>query len=108
MREAARRLHALGPRWVLVKGGHLEGDPVDLLFDGAAFVELKRPRVDTKNTHGTGCTLSAAIATFLGFGLSVPDAVAKARDAVQRAIEHSLPFGKGHGPVGHGAVSSEQ
>jgi hydroxymethylpyrimidine/phosphomethylpyrimidine kinase len=101
MREAARCICALGARWALVKGGHLDGDPVDVLSDGREFIELARPRVDTRHTHGTGCTFSAAIATFLGRGDGVPEAVAAARDAVQRAIEHGLPLGKGRGPVGN-------
>jgi len=103
-RELARRIHGLGPKWVLVKGGHLEGAPVDVLFDGRAFTEIERPRVPTRNTHGTGCTYASAIATLLGWGRGVPDAVATARDAVQRAIEQSLALGKGHGPVNHHAI----
>ena len=101
MREAARRIADMGPRWVLVKGGHLSGDPVDLLFDGTEFIELARPRVPTRNTHGTGCTYASAIATFLGHGCSVPDATARGRDAVQAALEHSLRLGHGRGPLDH-------
>lgn len=104
MREAARCIAGLGTRWVLVKGGHLSGEPVDLLFDGTDFIELARPRVSTENTHGSGCTYSAAIATYVGAGLSVPDAVARARDAVQVALEHSLALGNGHGPLDHHAM----
>jgi hydroxymethylpyrimidine/phosphomethylpyrimidine kinase len=104
MREAARRIADLGPRRVLVKGGHLSGEPVDLLYDGARFAEIARPRVDTVNTHGTGCTFSAAIATFLGRGEGVGQAVQKARDALQLALEHSLPLGRGHGPLDHRAM----
>ena len=96
-----------GAHWVLIKGGHLSGDPVDVLFDGAEFMELARPRVRTQNTHGTGCTYASAIATFLGHGCGVPDAVAKARDAVQVALEHSLPLGRGHGPLDHRAMFEE-
>ncbi len=104
MREAARRIAGLGPRWVVVKGGHLEGAPVDLLFDGSDFTELARPRVETPNTHGTGCTFASATATFLGHGESVPDAVRLAGEALQAAIEDSLPFGKGRGPLDHRAM----
>jgi hydroxymethylpyrimidine/phosphomethylpyrimidine kinase len=104
MHEAARRIAGMGPQWVLVKGGHLGGDPVDLLFNGAEFIELARPRVEGANTHGTGCTYASAIATFLGHGLSVPEAVEKARDAVQVALEHPLAFGRGHGPFDHSAM----
>jgi len=101
MREAARRIHALGPGHVLVKGGHLEGEPTDLLFDGSAFQAVTRPRVDTPNTHGTGCTYSAAIATGLARGMAVERAVEWARDALQQALEASLDIGKGCGPLGH-------
>ncbi len=111
MREAARRIHALGPGHVLVKGGHLEGEPTDLLFDGSAFQAVTRPRVDTPNTHGTGCTYSAAIATGLARGMAVERAVEWARDALQQALEASLDIGKGCGPLGHaqmGAVRAER
>ena len=104
MREAARRLHALGARWALVKGGHLAGEPVDVLFDGRDWREVRRPRVPTSNAHGTGCTYSAAIATGLGRGMGVPAAVEWARDAVQAGLVHSLSIGKGSGPLGHGAL----
>ncbi len=104
MREAARRIRALGPRWVLVKGGHLAGEPTDVLFDGDEFRDVTRPRVPTSNTHGTGCTYSAAIAACLGRGMSVPDAMERARDALQSALEHSLALGKGCGPLDHRAM----
>ena len=104
MKEAAKRIREMGSEWVLIKGGHLPGQPVDLLFDGSQFWEVARPRVETKNTHGTGCTFSAAIATELGRGRSVPQAVETARDALQAALENALPFGGGHGPLGQGAM----
>jgi hydroxymethylpyrimidine kinase/phosphomethylpyrimidine kinase len=104
MRDAARAVHDCGPEWVLIKGGHLEGAPVDVLYDGADFVEVSRPRVGTKNTHGTGCTYSAAIATFLAHGLGVPEAVDRARDALQAALLEALPIGRGKGPLGHAAM----
>ena len=104
MRDAARRIRDLGPDWVLMTGGHLTGDPVDLLFDGTDFVELRRPRVLTQNTHGTGCTYAAAIATGLAQGMTVPDAVARARDAVQAGLAASLAIGHGHGPLDHRAM----
>lgn len=100
-REAARRLHALGPRWVVVKGGHLAGEAVDLIFDGRDFDELRRPRVATRNTHGTGCTFSAAIAAQLARGLPVPQALEAAKDFIQWAIGHALPLGRGSGPTNH-------
>jgi hydroxymethylpyrimidine/phosphomethylpyrimidine kinase len=105
MREAARRIHALGPRYVLVKGGHLKGEPTDLLFDGGAFHAVTRPRVDTPNTHGTGCTYAAAIATGLARGMDVPQAVEWAREALQAALKASLDLGGGCGPLGHAAMA---
>jgi len=104
MKEAARRLHGFGCRWVLVKGGHLCGDPVDVLFDGHGFLEVRRPRVPTPNRHGTGCTYSAAIATGLAWGLAVPAAVEWARDAVQAGLQAALDVGRCSGPLGHGAL----
>jgi len=101
MREAARLLHDTGAEWVLIKGGHLPGTPIDVLFDGADFLEVVRSRVDTRNTHGTGCTYSAAIATGLARGMAVPAAVEWARDALQRAMQGSLALGAGCGPLNH-------
>lgn len=86
MREAARRLHALGPGWVLVTGGHLEGRPVDVLFDGSSVTELDAERVPVPPVHGTGCVLSAAIAAHLALGAGVPDAVARAKEHVTGVI----------------------
>ena len=106
MKEAARKMAQMGARWVLVKGGHLEDSPVDVLHDGRDFWEVARPRVRTRNTHGTGCTYSAAIATELGKGKDVPRAVEAARDALQAALERALPLGRGFGPVNHGAMFS--
>jgi hydroxymethylpyrimidine/phosphomethylpyrimidine kinase len=103
MREAARALRALGPRYVLIKGGHLPGDTaVDLLFDGSHFTELSGPRFDTQDTHGTGCALSAAIAARLAHGDDAPTAVRRAKDFVAGAIRHGLRIGKGFGPVNPG------
>ena len=104
LRAAARDLHALGARHVLVKGGHGSGDTlVDLLFDGARFVELATARIRTKNTHGTGCTLSSAIAALAPQRPGVEAAVREARDYVVAAIRHSdeLSVGSGHGPLHH-------
>ncbi len=104
MREAARALHALGPAWVLLKGGHLPGeDCTDLLYDGREFVEFPGRRIPTANTHGTGCTLSAAIAAGLAHGLAMPQAVADAKAYLTAAIAaaDSLDVGHGHGPVQH-------
>jgi len=101
MREAARALHALGPRAVVVKGGHLEGDAVDVLFDGHTMEELRVARIATRNTHGTGCTYSAAIAARLALGDGVRDAVRAAKAYVTEAIRGSYAVGRGHGPVDH-------
>jgi hydroxymethylpyrimidine/phosphomethylpyrimidine kinase len=97
--QAAQAVHALGPRWVLVTGGHLPGDPVDLLYDGSTARELRGPRVDTRNTHGTGCTLAAALAGFLATGEPVPVAAERAKELVRRALEGAYPLGAGPGPV---------
>jgi len=102
MDGAARALHALGPKWVLVKGGHLaDGDSVDVLYDGATFREFSAPRHDTKHTHGSGDTLAAAITSALAHGMDVPDAVAFGKWFVTDAVANSFPLGAGLGPVGH-------
>lgn len=99
MREAARILKDAGPRWVLVKGGHLDTDATDLLFDGSAFTELPAGRVATGNTHGSGCTLAAAIAAGVAWGDETQDAVRAAKAFVTGAIAHSYELGSGPGPV---------
>ena len=102
MREAARRLHALGPRWVVVKGGHMGGETVtDLLYDGTTFQSLDTPRIDTPHTHGTGCTFSAAMTACLAKGQSVPDAFAAAKRYTHAAIAAAPGLGHGHGPLNH-------
>ena len=102
LRKAAESVHALGPRWVLVKGGHLPGDAVDLLFDGEHATWFRSPRFDNRHTHGTGCTLASAIASYLAKGLDVPAAVGEAKRYVTGAIEHGFALGAGIGPVDHG------
>ena len=101
MREAARAIYALGPRHVIVKGGHSTGDPVDLYFDGQHFLEFTAERLQTSHTHGTGCTFSAAIAAFLAQGLPVEAAVAGAKRYITEAIRHAPGLGHGHGPLNH-------
>lgn len=101
MEEAARKIHAMGCRAVLVKGGHSEGDATDVLFDGGKFYYYTAKRIQTKNTHGTGCTFSAAIASNLALGLPVEKAVEKAKAYVTMVITHSLALGKGNGPTNH-------
>lgn len=101
-REAARRILDLGPSAVLIKGGHGTGDVlVDLLLDGDAFTELPTPRIDTRNTHGTGCTLASAIAAGLALGHPLDQATAAAQRYVAGAIRHGLAIGHGHGPLDH-------
>jgi hydroxymethylpyrimidine/phosphomethylpyrimidine kinase len=103
MRAAARAIHILGAANVVVKGGHLPGDTLtDVLFDGDRLHEFSGPRVQTRNTHGTGCTFSSAIAAYLALGEAVPDAVRKAKDYLTGALQHAYDTGKGHGSVNHG------
>jgi hydroxymethylpyrimidine/phosphomethylpyrimidine kinase len=101
MKEAARAIKAFGPRYVVIKGGHLPGTPLDLLFDGQEFREYTNLRYDTPHTHGTGCTFASAIAAGLARGLPVEEAVARAKGYITSAIQHGMPMGKGHGPVHH-------
>jgi hydroxymethylpyrimidine/phosphomethylpyrimidine kinase len=101
-RRAADALLANGPRWVLIKGGHLAGDAVDLLTDGDEAHELVAERLETVHTHGTGCTLASAIASRLALGDSVPAAVSAAKHYVTGAIAAGFPLGAGIGPVDHG------
>ena len=101
MRRAAARIHALGPRAVLIKGGHLEGDATDLLFDGAEYRDFPAPRVETRHTHGTGCTYSAAITAGLASGLVLVEAVGRAKHYIADAIRTNPGLGRGCGPVNH-------
>ncbi|HEX8857996.1 MAG TPA: bifunctional hydroxymethylpyrimidine kinase/phosphomethylpyrimidine kinase [Actinomycetes bacterium] len=102
MLQAARAVRALGARWALVKGGHLPGpEAVDLLFDGDEQVWLEAARIDTPHTHGTGCTLSSAIAANLALGLDVVTAVREAKAYLTGAIAGGFPLGKGIGPTDH-------
>ena len=97
--EAASVIHAMGARYVLIKGGHLDGPATDYLYDGENFVEFSKVHVDTANTHGTGCVYSAAIATYLAMDLEIRETVARAKDFIQSSIRSALPLGKGHGPT---------
>jgi hydroxymethylpyrimidine/phosphomethylpyrimidine kinase len=100
-RKAAEALHALGPRWAIVKGGHLRSSEfsTDLLYDGDTFRELTAPRIATGNDHGGGDTLAAATACALAHGYPVPEAVAFAKEWTRRCLEASYDLGAGHGPV---------
>ncbi|MBW2165969.1 MAG: bifunctional hydroxymethylpyrimidine kinase/phosphomethylpyrimidine kinase [Deltaproteobacteria bacterium] len=101
MKKSAEIICGLGAKNVVVKGGHLAGNPVDILYDGKDFHEFNSERIDTKNTHGTGCTFSAAIATKLAEGKSVFEAVKTAKEYTTAAIRFSLNIGGGHGPTNH-------
>lgn len=101
MARAAAAIRALGPRWVLVKGGHLAGEPVDVLSDGDRVWRFPGPRVASPHTHGTGCTLASAIACRLALGDGVPEAVSAAKEFTAAAIRSGFPLGAGTGPVGH-------
>ncbi len=100
-REAARALHALGPKWSLVKGGHLRrsAQSPDLLFDGTEFHRFDTTRIDTVHDHGAGDTLAAATASALAHGYSMPDAVGFAKRWVTECLRAAYPLGQGHGPV---------
>ena len=101
IKAAALSLFAHGAGAVLIKGGHLTGDATDVLFDGKQFHNYTHERVNTNTTHGTGCTLSSAIAAFQAQGRSLPEAVGLAKDYTTGAIEHGINIGKGHGPLDH-------
>lgn len=101
MEDAARRIHRLGPRYVLVKGGHLKGEALDLLFDGRTVTPFRAERVPTPHTHGTGCTYSAAIAAGLARGAAVAEAVGEAKRYVTRAIREGFALGRGVGSLRH-------
>jgi hydroxymethylpyrimidine/phosphomethylpyrimidine kinase len=102
--DGARAVHALGPRWVLLTGGHLPGEPLDLLYDGTTAHELRGPRVATRHTHGTGCTLAAALAGYLALGDPVPEAARRAKALVTQALSRGYALGRGAGPVNASGV----
>lgn len=104
MRRAAQALTALGPRAVLVKGGHLAGDAIDVLFHAGAYTEFAAPRIATRHTHGTGCTLSAAITASLASGCDLRAAVTQAKRYVTEAIRRNPGLGAGAGPLDHHAL----
>lgn len=101
MRVAAMRIHALGAKNVVIKGGHRIEDATDLLYDGREFHYFPGKRIETKNTHGTGCTFSSAIASYLALGDEVKEAVKRAKEYITGAIIHGLELGRGAGPTNH-------
>lgn len=101
MKEAALQIHALGAKSVLVKGGHLEDDATDISFNGREFRSFSGVRINTTNTHGTGCTLSSAITANLAKDLDLNNAISEAKAYITLAIKHSFSIGKGVGPVHH-------
>ncbi|MFD1706282.1 bifunctional hydroxymethylpyrimidine kinase/phosphomethylpyrimidine kinase [Siminovitchia sediminis] len=103
LKESAAELHKLGPKYVLVKGGRLEGPAVDVLYDGTQYYILEAPRIDTIHTNGAGCSYSAAITAQLARGKSVPEAVEEAKKFITAAIRHSITFKGGVGPTYHAA-----
>ncbi|MGA7669113.1 MAG: bifunctional hydroxymethylpyrimidine kinase/phosphomethylpyrimidine kinase [Nitrolancea sp.] len=101
MIEAARAIHARGARYVVVKGGHLSGDAIDIVFDGGSIERLRSPRVETLHTHGTGCTFSAAIAARLAAGRDALEAISEAKAYLHGALVDAYEIGAGHSPVHH-------
>ncbi|MHB8124923.1 MAG: bifunctional hydroxymethylpyrimidine kinase/phosphomethylpyrimidine kinase [Desulfitobacteriaceae bacterium] len=101
MEEAAKVIHQMGAKNVLLKGGHLENDSTDILYDGREFSYFPSIRINTKNTHGTGCTLSSAITANLALGYNIVQAVSEAKEYITTGIKHSFSIGKGVGPTHH-------
>ncbi len=99
--RAAEAIIAMGAKSVVVKGGHRDGPPTDILYDGQQFMEFTAERIPSTNTHGTGCTFASAVAAGLAHGLDVPAAVQQAKDYVTDAIRSAYPIGQGHGPLHH-------
>lgn len=100
-RQAAARIVALGAKAAVVKGGHMSGEPDDIYYDGVNYREFRGARIESKNTHGTGCTFASAIAAGLARGLAIEDAVGQAKRYVTGAIRAAKPLGGGHGPLDH-------
>ncbi|MBU3106788.1 bifunctional hydroxymethylpyrimidine kinase/phosphomethylpyrimidine kinase [Clostridium gasigenes] len=101
MKEAGYKILELGPKYVLMKGGHLEGDAVDVLIGLDKFEVYREERLNIKNTHGTGCTLSSAITSYLALGKSIDESVKLSKEYITEAIRNSFDIGKGIGPVHH-------
>lgn len=105
--KAARIISDLGPKVVVIKGGHLEGPATDFVYIEGQFISLEGDRIDTKNTHGTGCTYSAAIAAFLAMGIETLESIRLAKSYIQNTLIHSYAIGEGHSPVNHFAPLPE-
>ena len=102
VRSAAERVAAMGPRAVVITGGHADGDIVtDILYDGADFHQFSGPRIETVSTHGTGCTFASAVAAYLALGRPLSEAVRQAREYVEGALRNARPIGRGNGPLDH-------
>ena len=101
MKIAGEKILAMGPKYVLMKGGHLDGDAIDVLIGEDIFEILKSERLDRKNTHGTGCTLSSAITSYLALGYEIKEAVRLSKEYITEAIRNSFDIGHGVGPVHH-------
>jgi hydroxymethylpyrimidine/phosphomethylpyrimidine kinase len=101
MERAAIKIYDYGPKNVIIKGGHLTGDAIDVFYDGISFRHIKGERIDTKNVHGTGCTFSSAIAAFVAKGYPILEAVKHAKDYINGAIKNSITLGHGAGPTNH-------
>ena len=101
VRRAAEAIIGMGAKSVVIKGGHREGPPTDVLYDGEEFLEFTAERIPSTNTHGTGCTFASAVAAGLAHGLETPAAVRQAKDYVTAAISAAYPIGQGHGPLHH-------
>lgn len=101
MKKAASEISKLGPKWVLIKGGHRCNDANDILYTGEKFIKISGKRIQTNNTHGTGCTLSSAIASHLAKGLNIEESVIESKNYITKAIENSFSIGQGVGPLGH-------
>jgi hydroxymethylpyrimidine/phosphomethylpyrimidine kinase len=107
MSKAAYKIEALGPRAVLIKGGHLQGEAIDVLLWQDRLYHYTAPRIETPHTHGTGCTYSACITAELAKGISLPDAVDTAKKYITQAIRTNPGLGKGSGPINHHASADK-
>lgn len=101
MRLAAQEIIGIGCKTVLIKGGHLDGKPIDLLYDGEKEILFTEERIDSKSTHGTGCTYSSAIAAYLAKGCLLKEAIAQSKEYITGAIRYAVPLGSGSGPTHH-------